>query len=723
MVTMENQRFRLVICPELGGRILSIVDREAGGELLFQPPMILSRTIGLAGAWHVGGLEINAFRYGHLVQGNSTLRTRLVQLACGVQAVAFTAFDERAECSFTCTIALLRDRVALRIVLENHSKVAQNGYYWTNIAVPAHPWFHILLPPGPILNHGAGRPGFTDSPWPIIDGMDCRRWMMHHQVLSAYAYAPEGDWMGGSDLRNGRTIVHRALRRDCAGRKLWSLGSADQDRIWFDNGVGEPAMGSYVELQSGRCSTQTHADLLPAGSRTEWTEEIFGMNHVPAGGDPRREYTKFKQAATRSLDAAVPVRSRDFWRVVGAGHTLVEADERQSLSERIVTGPEMVTAADARQVLTRGWVGGACWIQRLEQLLQEQGEDPLLSLGASVARIDLHGVSDPGLRSLAARPDAVGAWAAYVESLCLDTERALPLLRRAHAIVPEARVIAAAYAQRCLDARLLSTAGGVATRGCLQGTEEARAILAEIDFLESRWARVRVHLEAPFQSYGEGQMRLWLMRKEVDVVEAMEAFHQRRDAGAALELLHEAARTRPQFGIGRDESMWWGDVAFYRWAVMALSGQTEAARLACTQLLRYPAAQVPTAIGTSVGAYALRMAMLVGAPQARRWGGECARWHAEIRRDQGKSVARRGRLTWFEDPLAPGQWPAHLQDEAALRSCVLRAAAGRAGAFNPLQASRLFGHRAQMEGWLQPALQGLARKGRLKQSHIPSLCV
>ena len=712
-ITMDNGRFHVTLSSELGCRVLSFVDRQAGGELLYQPPMVLNRNIGMAGAWHVGGIEPNAFRYGHLVLGQTTLRATKVRLASGFDAVQVQGFDERPGCSITCVFALLPDRLAMRVTLTNHSPSPQSGYYWTNIAVPANPWTHLMMPPGPMLNHGQGKTGYTDNVWPHIEGFDCRRWLMHHQIMSAYSYAPQGDWMGSADRRTGRTFAHRALRADCAGRKLWSLGSGDQDRVWFDNGVGEPSMGSYMEIQSGRLSTQTHSDLLAPGSSTSWTEEFTGFVNTVSDSDANSEYKAFVKAAESGLDLRLPIRDAAFWKITEPGTVLVEPGPRMLLSERIVTNAAAVPAADIRSAARAGWVGGDAWIAALNGVIAAGKGDAWTELAVAVAASDQTAKLDARLIALAKREDQVGAWASYVQALYADGKQTLPLLRRAAKLLPKERTVLITLAQHELAAGETAAAETLAKSPALRGSEDARAILAEAAFLARQWQACRTLLDAPFHSLGEGQFRMWSIRKECDIVEALTLFRDQGDAERALNLLHEACRLRPAFGVGRDEASQSADAMFYRWAILVLSDRSESAALAANQLLNYTAAVVPMAISSSVGAYALRLAVLTKAACANAMTDSVVAWGEDAARDPRPTLTasktKHGTGPWYDGGIDPDNMPPGLRQETLLRRCLLRAAAGRPNAFADLVAFPLLSARGELESWLTKQLSAKLR--------------
>jgi len=53
---LENPYLRVMVLPELGGRVWSLYDKISGRECLHQPPSIKPALVGLTGAWIAGGI-------------------------------------------------------------------------------------------------------------------------------------------------------------------------------------------------------------------------------------------------------------------------------------------------------------------------------------------------------------------------------------------------------------------------------------------------------------------------------------------------------------------------------------------------------------------------------------------------------------------------------------------------------------------------------------------
>jgi hypothetical protein len=59
VVWLENKYLKVMILPEIGGRIHSILDKTTGYEALYKQDTIKPALVGLAGPWISGGIEFN----------------------------------------------------------------------------------------------------------------------------------------------------------------------------------------------------------------------------------------------------------------------------------------------------------------------------------------------------------------------------------------------------------------------------------------------------------------------------------------------------------------------------------------------------------------------------------------------------------------------------------------------------------------------------------------
>lgn len=581
VVHLENGRFTLKLVPGLGGRVLGLFDRALDTELLWQPPALRNAAVGLAGAWFVGGLEFNAFRYGHLAYGMSCLLTEEVELAGGWKGLRISAADEMFNASWSATLVVLPDQVALRLRMENHSDKLVPGYWWTNIAVPANNRTKLFFRDGLALHHGVMRNELIPETWPRLHGRDWSEWTEHHECISAYLAEHGSDYFGHCDRGTGVGLAHRADRRVCRGRKLWSVGAQYSNAVWMSR-MSEPNIGSYVELQSGRLPTQIEADQLAPGQVLEWTESLTGLTWT---GDPAWKndaaFASFENAAAKAMQPSTQaVEDPANWRVVSA-RTLVAEEERLAVSRTAVFFPEKIDRQLADKVCSRGWVAGPGWRKALARLAKARQLAPAGELALAAADLDAGEVESArrSLVLLAKSKDAeVRGWAslllAQMSRQLKDDADALPHLRTAAADLGTDLDATVLIHDMFLATGRTEEAGKLWGRAAasLCDSDAGRYARAQLAFIGGDYAGTRSLLTAPMPSVGENAFAAWVLWKEAHVAEAF-ACWRAGNGETASRLFALAAEAAPQFSLGRDEMVECRDLLYYRWWLARSRGQ------------------------------------------------------------------------------------------------------------------------------------------------------
>ncbi len=640
LVVIESERWRVTVCPDLGGRILGLFDKKIGRELLWLPPSFQFAPVGLPGAWLLGGIEFNAFRFGHSVHGMMSVRIEEVRLDDGRTGLRWGSVDELLECEVSILLVPLPDRVTAQITMKNHSRQPQPGYWWTNIAVPAKQGTQLLYRDGPVLHHGCDM-GMTLERWPQLNGGDWSRWQNHDSIISAYWPEYDSDVFGYAAPGEQWAMVHHADQRMCRGRKLWSVGAGHDAEVWMGR-CGEAWVESYCEIQSGRRPTQLEADLLEPGAELTWVESFSTV--------PWKSDNTFS-----NLEAAFKPVS-NVGKVVSA-KVLVEEESRLALSRKAVMAPQSLSPREIQKTTMDGWVGGAAWMRVLETQSPSEWRD--LALGA--ARLDL-GDTTAALKLLKplAKKNGQAAlvlgWHEYQQGN-LDT--AVSYLRQAVRRLPE---------RAQLLHQILIETGRAAEAGKLWrgNSDAARYARAQVAFLQGRWNDARRELESPMPCIAEGSAAQWQLRKEVELAEASELVAAGRIEDAQNRLA-AACQFLPQFGVGRFETTGNADIIFYRWLLTTRTNARLQADALASHLLR----QRPFA-GSVEAAYVFRLAKAVRDPSVPHRAASIQAWNND----------------------AENTWP----QIVPLRFAVLRAAKkNSATIWKPLLTHWLYGYRARFE--------------------------
>ena len=277
-VFLENPYLRVMVLPELGGRVWSLYDKIAGRECLHQPPSIKPALIGLTGAWIAGGIEFN-FPIGHRYTTHQPVwYTLSYPKEEGDKATIWIGeICRRSRMMWMVGISLYPDRAFMEtdIRLFNRTELKKRFYFWTNCAVSAHEEWQWILPASSVRNwEGDLSEARATLPFPVTDeGIDLSLYRSYDRASSVFAHDFRGDFFGGYDLREDTGLLHVANPRDACGRKLFTWGTADDGAVWAerldDRGV------PYVEIQTGRFEDQSIWHWIPPHSLECWQEAWY----------------------------------------------------------------------------------------------------------------------------------------------------------------------------------------------------------------------------------------------------------------------------------------------------------------------------------------------------------------------------------------------------------------------------------------------------------------
>ena len=65
VVTLENEYIKVMVLPEIGGKVWGAIEKSTGEEFLYKNEVIKFRNIAMRGPWTSGGIEFNFGIIGH----------------------------------------------------------------------------------------------------------------------------------------------------------------------------------------------------------------------------------------------------------------------------------------------------------------------------------------------------------------------------------------------------------------------------------------------------------------------------------------------------------------------------------------------------------------------------------------------------------------------------------------------------------------------------------
>jgi hypothetical protein len=302
-ILVENAALRATFYPSLGGRMISLYDKHAQRELLFDNPVLQFANLAARNAWFSGGVEWNGPPYGHSLLTCSPVFAAVVETPRG-PLLRLYEFERVTETTWQVDVFLPAgdDRLWLHVKAINPNAHEIPFYWWTNIAVPLTGKTRVLSPLDYALDHLAA--GNAHTPFPIFEGRDGSYPINYSCAKSVFFRKPgsQRPWLACVDGQ-GRGISHVSTPT-LFGRKLFTWGTGRGGKHWMDY-LSAEGRGDYIEIQGGVTPTQLQTRPLPAAASIEWTECISPLTmDVQAAHLP--DYSAACAAAALAVERRVP---------------------------------------------------------------------------------------------------------------------------------------------------------------------------------------------------------------------------------------------------------------------------------------------------------------------------------------------------------------------------------------------------------------------------------
>ena len=267
---LENAHLRVLVLPELGGRIQFALDKRTGYQLFYANPVIKPALVGLAGPWLAGGVEFNWPQH----HRPATFLPTAWEIDEATGTVWCSDHDPFARMKGMHGIRLRPDStlIELEVRLFNRSDQPQTFLWWSNVAARVHEDYQSFFPDDVRMVADHAKRAVTTFPasdrpyygidYPARREIDTRSgsprrvpgdrldWPRNIPVPTSYmALNSRGDFFGGYDHRAGGGFVHWADHHVAVGKKQWTWGDADFGHAWNRNLSDDDT--AYIELMAG----------------------------------------------------------------------------------------------------------------------------------------------------------------------------------------------------------------------------------------------------------------------------------------------------------------------------------------------------------------------------------------------------------------------------------------------------------------------------------------
>ena len=342
-VWLENEYIKVMVLPELGGRVQMAYDKIKQRHFVYYNHVIKPALVGLVGPWISGGIEFNWPQH-HRPTTFMPVDTCIEENADGSVSVWVSEmekmFHQKGMAGFTlrpgCAYLEIKGR------FYNRTDVPQTFLWWANPAVEVNDRYQSVFPPdiNAVFDHGKR----AVSSFPIATGTYYKMDYSAGVDISNYRNIPvptsymgvnsRFNFEGGYENDTQAGMLHVASHHFSPGKKQWTWGNGDFGRAWDRNltdeaspeemqrwGIDRKGFRPYIELMAGvytenqpdftwlmpyeeKSFTQYFMPYRELGVVKEASKDlVFNINEVGAGR------VEFKLFATSRQDVHIILRS------------------------------------------------------------------------------------------------------------------------------------------------------------------------------------------------------------------------------------------------------------------------------------------------------------------------------------------------------------------------------------------------------------------------------
>ncbi len=342
-IWLENEYIKVMVLPELGGRVQMAYDKIARRHFVYYNHVIKPALVGLIGPWISGGIEFNWPQH-HRPTTYMPVDTCIEENADGSISVWVNEmekmFHQKGMAGFTlrpgCAYLEIKGRIY------NRTDVPQTFLWWANPAVEVNDQYQSVFPPdiNAVFDHGKR----AVSSFPIATGtyykmdysagVDISNYRNIFVPTSYMGVNSRFNFEGGYENDTRAGMLHVASHHFSPGKKQWTWGNGDFGRAWDRNltdeatpeemkrwGIDRKGFRPYIELMAGvytenqpdftwlmpyeeKMFTQYFMPYRELGVVKEASKDlVFNINEI---GDGKVE---FKVFATSKQDVCIILRN------------------------------------------------------------------------------------------------------------------------------------------------------------------------------------------------------------------------------------------------------------------------------------------------------------------------------------------------------------------------------------------------------------------------------
>jgi tetratricopeptide (TPR) repeat protein len=257
-VWLENDYIKVMILPELGGRVHRAWDKVKQRDFVYHNEVIKPALVGLLGPWISGGIEFNWPQH-HRPTTYMPVDFTIEECDDGAKTVWVGETEPMHGLQVMTGFTLRPHRAALEIGsrVYNGNATPRHFLWWANPAVKGGDGHQSVFPPDvtAVFDHGkravSGFPIATGTYYKVdySAGVDISRYKNVPVPTSYMAEKSEYDFVGAWSHDEDGGLLHVANHHIAPGKKQWSWGYSEFGQAWDRNLTDEN--GPYIELMTG----------------------------------------------------------------------------------------------------------------------------------------------------------------------------------------------------------------------------------------------------------------------------------------------------------------------------------------------------------------------------------------------------------------------------------------------------------------------------------------
>lgn len=290
VVFIENDYLKVMIMPELGGRVQRAYDKIRKRDFIYYNQVIKPALVGLTGPWISGGIEFNWPQH-HRPSTFQPVDSTIEHGPDGSITVWVNEVEAMFRTKGMAGFTLYPDKAYLEVKgkLFNRTPFPQTFLWWANPAVKVNDYYQSIFPPDVYAVFDHGKREVSDFPiatgtYYKVDyspGTDISLYKNIPVPTSYMAIASKFDFIGSYEHDTNAGMLHVANHHVSTGKKQWTWGDDDFGYAWDRNLTDED--GPYIELMTGMF-TDNQPDFSWLQPNEEKTFEQYFMPFAQIGG-------------------------------------------------------------------------------------------------------------------------------------------------------------------------------------------------------------------------------------------------------------------------------------------------------------------------------------------------------------------------------------------------------------------------------------------------------